>query len=140
MPKRKGDVFTVIESINNWFEASEHYTHSHSEHEGVPSGPEPNSNALTKLTVNGWVAECQELGNDEGSATTLSHVAPNRSDSSNGVGCRFELVEEEATGPRSDPQLASCTGEVVKPNGAPEATDSEESPAGGYGPGISGST
>ena len=41
MPKRKRDIFTVIESINDWFEASEQDTHSYSEYEGVSSGHEP---------------------------------------------------------------------------------------------------
>lgn len=138
MPKRKGDVFTVIESINNWFEANEQYTHSHSEHEGVPGGSEPNSNALTELIVNGWAAKCPEPSNDERFATTISHVAPNRSDSSDGVGCISELAEEEATCSTSDPKLVVCTGKAVKSKGAPEANDNEGDPAGGYGPGISG--
>ena len=94
---------------------------------------------LTQLTVNGWVAEGQEPGNNDGSATTLSHVAPNRLHSSDRVGHRSELGEEEVRVPRNDPQLVTGTGEVVKSQGAPTANGTEESPIGGYRPDISGS-
>ena len=60
MTKRKRDIFTVIESINNWFEASEPCTNSTADHEGVSSGPEHISDLGTSIMVNGWAAERPE--------------------------------------------------------------------------------
>ena len=47
-----------------WFEASEHYTNSTEDHKGVSNGSEHNSNIVTGLMVNDWVAECPEPAND----------------------------------------------------------------------------
>ena len=58
MTKRKRDVFTIIISINNWFEASEHYTNSTADHEGVSSGSDRITDPRTNITVNCQAAEC----------------------------------------------------------------------------------
>ena len=77
MTKRKRDIFIVIESINNWFKANEHYTNPTEDHEGVPSYPEPISDPVGSVTVNDWAAECLEPSNDTEPWDEVNHVASN---------------------------------------------------------------
>lgn len=137
MPKRKRDIFTVIESINNWFEASNQDSHSYSAHEGVSSGHETTGDTLNQLTVNGWVAEGQEPGTNDGSATTLSHVAPSRLHSSEGVGRPSDLEEGDVAVLRNDHQLVTGTGKAGTSQGTPAANGTPERPIAGYRPNIS---
>ena len=137
MPKRKRDIFTVIESINNWFEASNPDSHSSSAHEGVSSGHETTGDTLTQLTVNGWVAEGQKHGTNDKSATTLSHVAPSCSHSSEGVGRLAELDEGDVAVPRTDHQLVMGKGKAGTPQGAPTSNGAPKRPVDGYRPDIS---
>ena len=64
MTKRKRDIFTVIESINNWFEASEHSSIPTEDHQVAPIYPGPINAPSTKVTTNGWTAEGLDSGND----------------------------------------------------------------------------
>ena len=132
MTKRKRDIFTVIESINNWFDASDQYTKSTTDHEGVPIGTEHKGDALTGLTVNGWAAECSKLGNNEGVGSEVNHVSSAYSNSSDGLGVRSEVAKGAATCPPCDSQLAAGSGDAAMPKEGQGVNKGEEGLVGGY--------
>lgn len=57
MNKRKRDIFTVIESVYNWFEAGDHSTDPTTDHEGVCGVPNHITNLETSITVNRQAAK-----------------------------------------------------------------------------------
>ena len=134
MPKRKRDIFTVIESINNWFEASAQYTTSDREHEGIPSGFEPNGEAIAESKVDGWSAEDLGANGEGGSVSTVSLVASSCPDSSGQVRTRSELAGGAANCSTLEIHLELGNNEVAKPQGVPDDHGYEGRPLAGYDP------
>ena len=132
MPKRKRDVFTVIESINNWFEASAQYTTSDREQEGIPSRSEPKGEAIAESNVCGWSAE--ELGSngDGGSVSSVSLVASNCPDRGGQVETRSELARGTANYPTLEIQLELGKNEVTEPQEVSDDHGYEGGPSAGY--------
>ena len=57
MTKRKRDIFTIIESINNWLEASEPTTNTIEGSEGDTGNLGTIRTSSDSITTNGWVVE-----------------------------------------------------------------------------------
>ena len=134
MTKRKRDIFTVIESINNWFEASEHYTRPAEDHEGASSRLGPISDPTTIVTTNDWAAKCLDSGNDAEPWAEVSHVASNCPSDNNEVRVQSEVVGRLATRPKADSQLAVGIGGGTESRNRREAIRNEGSPVDGHGP------
>lgn len=61
MTKWKRDIFTVIDSINNWFEASAHNTSPLEDPEGDANHLENSSTSADQVTAKGLVAEVPQV-------------------------------------------------------------------------------
>ena len=134
MPKRKRDTFIVIESINNWFEASAQYTTSDREHEGIPSGSEPNGEAIAESKIDGWSAEDLGSNGEGGSVSSVSLVASNCPDSGGQVETRSKLAGGAANYPTLKIQLELGNNEVVEPQRVPDDHGYGGRPSAGYDP------
>ena len=62
MTKRKREIFTVIESKNNWFEASDSITHTAESAEGSTGWLLASDTSSDSITTNDWGVE--ESGSD----------------------------------------------------------------------------
>lgn len=92
MTKGKRDIFTVIESINNWFEAGEHYTNPPVDHEGSCS----NSERTTGLEI------CPEIdAQAAGSGISATHT-----EVSDKVGCKSPNCHPGHVGSEVIPELS----------------------------------
>ena len=81
MTKRKRDVFTIIESINNWFECSDQPTVAATDSEGSHSRSEQRSSPESRATATDWAAATAEavegpLPGEEASHVALGHTGP----------------------------------------------------------------
>ena len=134
MTKRKRDIFTVIESINNRFEASEHYASPIEDHKGSPSCLGPLNTQATKVTTNGWTAEGLDSGNDAEPWTKDIHVASNYTSDNTDIRTQSEVAVSSATRSKADSQLAGRIGEGTDPEDSPGVCSDGGSPADGHNP------
>lgn len=125
MTKRKRDVFTVIESINNWFEASENRTTSTADPEGDSSGSEHINNPGANTTVNDWAAASPETVSDAGPWEEAGHMASGNTK----LEVRPEVAEGAATYTADGSRVSKGIG---------WGTKEEEGSTGTSGPGSSG--
>ena len=78
MTKRKRDIFTVIESINNWFEAIEPNTNTSEGPEGEAVGLGAIGTSSDHITTHSGVAEVAGSDYTEGPWIETVQVAPNQ--------------------------------------------------------------
>ena len=95
MTKRKRDVFTVIESINNWFEASENSTTPTTDLEEKPRCFEHIRSSRSEVTVTNWAAASTEAVGGSVPWEEAGHVALSRAE----LETRFEVARESTTYP-----------------------------------------
>ena len=127
MTKRKRDIFTVIESINNWFEAGEPTTHTTEDHEGDNGNRGAIGASSDLATTNGWLEERAFPSNDPkprpeafqlASSHTSAIIDPSREAE---VAAKSTSTPEVATrwaaGPSSVPGLGFDQGEGDREGG-----------------------
>ena len=131
MTKRKRDIFTVIESINNWFEASEHNTSTSEDPEGNVNHLVANSASSDRLTVNGLSAETSRPADTLVPCAEALHVSSHPNCTSIGPGPQSEVADRLIPASEASYLSAAEVGHV------PTTDDSHEGaqPA-GYSPGT----
>ena len=127
MTKRKRDIFTVIKSINNWFEASEHNATASEDHEGEISCLGTIGTPAASVTINGWTVEGVESGNDtEPSTCTSDNTKP---------GNQSEVEGHPVPCPEVAQPLAVVTGYVTGSGYSQGSGSDEGGQVNGYKPG-----
>ena len=101
MTKRKRDIFTVIESINNWFEASELNTTTSDGPEGHTNHPITTQGSSNSLTVGDLGAGTSRPADHLGPSAKASHVANSPNGTGIGPGPRPEVAEPLITAPEA---------------------------------------
>ena len=127
MTKRKRDIFTVIKSINNWFEASEHNATASEDHEGEVCCHGTIGTSAASVTTNGWTAEGVESGNDTEPPTCTSD--------STEPGNRSEVGGHPVACPEAALPLAVVIGYVTGPEYSQGSGSNKGGQANGYKPG-----
>ena len=127
MTKRKRDIFTVIESINNWFEASEPTTNVIEGSEGEASSPRVIGTSSDPTTNQIVAAELAGSISNEGLWTEAVQVVPNHRHE----GIERQSQAEVAASSSLSPRVAAATGYGSGPKG-----DQENSHRDGYHAGI----
>lgn len=120
MTKRKRNVFTVIESIDNWFEAGKCSTDPTADHEGVFGVPNCVTNLGTSITVNRQVVEDPNLVSDPEQWVEVGHESPSCLPISVQVEVQSKLAKGAASWTANGPRL---------PTGTEGGTKDEEGPA-----------
>ena len=134
MTKRKRDIFTVIESINNWFEASEPTTNTFEGPEGDTGCLGTIGTSSDHLTTNGWDAEGAGSDNDSEPWTEAAQVAPNHTHEGTGLRPRSEVAASSSPSPKVSPPLTAETGCIPGPEDRQRGCNREGVQATGYHP------
>ena len=113
MTKRKRDVFTVIESINNWFEASKHYTNPTPDLEGFSGNSDCTTNPGTSTKIDCQTAKSCTPVSDTEHGDEAGHEPPNFPPNHAGLEVRSELAREAASWATDGPRLATRTKKVA---------------------------
>ena len=131
MTKRKRDSFTVIESINNWFEASEPTTNVTEGSEGEASSPKVVGTSSDPIANHIVAAELAGSISNEGPWTEAVQVVPNHSHEGIERQPQAEVAASSSLSPRVAAPLAATTGYGSDPGG-----DQENPHRDGYQAGI----
>ena len=94
MTKRKRDIFTVIKSINNWFESSEHCTNPSFDHGCSTSRSELNTESGTSLESSYSVVRSHPTVGNWEHEDEVGYRSPNRSSSHVGLQVESEVARE----------------------------------------------
>ena len=93
MTKRKRDIFTVIESINNWFEASAHNTSPLEDSKGDANHLVTSSASSDQVTANGLAVEISRSANTSEPWAEAFYVSSHSNRSSIGSGPQAEVAD-----------------------------------------------
>ena len=96
MTKRKRDIFTVIESINNWFEANEHCTDFPPDNEGSAIGSDLNTELGASPEINCPAVGSRPPVGNQGHSGEVGYGFPDGSPSHVGVKVESEVAAEAA--------------------------------------------
>ena len=138
MTKRRRDIFTVIESINNWFEASEHNKILTEDHPGTSSSPESTNAPVTNVPTNGCVAKVLGSVGDAEPWATDNHVSPTGIRAGNEHGAQSKVANGSAIWPQVAIPLAVKTRAGTVPGEIPGGCSDVGSPTDKYNPGNEG--
>ena len=114
MTKRKRDIFTVIESINNWFEASEHYTNLPSDHEDSSSNSNRTTGPGTRIEIDCQAAESGTPTIHTEHSHEAGYKSPNCHPGHVGLEVTSELAREITNRPSDGPRSATRTKRVAE--------------------------
>ena len=135
MTKRKRDIFTIIESINNWLEASEPTTNTIEGSEGDTGNLGTIHTSSDSITTNGWVVEGVGPDNNAKPWTEAVQLASNRNHGGTDLGLKVEVAANSIPEPKVSTQWAAVSGSVPGPevsqgNGDREGGQATEYPQG----------
>ena len=136
MTKRKRDIFTVIESINNSFEASEHNTNTSEDPEGNVNHLVVNSVSSDPVTVNGLNAEISRSADTLVPCAEALHVSSHPSCTSIGRGPQSEVADRLIPASEASYPSAAGAGHVPATEGSPRDDSHEGAQPTGYSPGT----
>ena len=130
MTKRKREIFTVIESINNWFEASDSITHTAEGSEGGAGWFLTSDTSSDSITTNGCGVE--EAGSDHHTepGTEAAQLASDCNQGGADVVLAAEVAANSLNHTKASTQGAAVPGSVPNLEGSPEGRDT------GYYPGT----
>ena len=131
MTKRKRDIFTVIESINNWFEASDPTTNVTEGSEGETSGPRAVGTSSDSIVNHIVAAELTESIPNNGIWAEAAQVVPSHHHEGIKQQPHTEVATSSSFTPRAAAPLAAPTGYGSEPRG-----DQEDPHLAGYQAGI----
>ena len=136
MTKRKRDIFTVIESINNWFEANKHDTNTSEDPEGNANHLVASSASSDPVTVNGLNAKISRSADTLELCAEALHVSSHPSCTSTGPGPQSEVAD--CLIPASEASYPSAVGAGYVPatEGSPRDSSHEGAQPTGYSPGT----
>ena len=129
MTKRKRDIFTVIESINIWFEANEHCTDFPPNNEGSAIGSDLNTELGANPEINCPAVGSRPPVGNQGHNGEVGYGFPDGSPSHVGVKVESEVAAEAAN------RAANGSRLVARAEGIPEY---EKGVTSEDGPGSSG--
>ena len=109
MTKRKRDIFTVIESINNWFESSEHCTNPSFDHGCSTSRSELNTESGTSSESSCPVVKSHPTVGNREHEDEVGYRSPNRSPSHVGLQVEYEVAREATNWAEDGPRLPTET-------------------------------
>ena len=131
MTKRKRDIFTIIESINKWFEASESNTNTLEDPEDKTNLLIANNGSSDSLTVNGLSVESSRPAEILIPGAEASHVSPHPNCTSIRPGPRSEVADPLISVSEAPYPPAAEVGHV-----AATGDSHERGQPAGYSPGI----
>ena len=131
MTKHKRDIFTVIESINNWFEASEPTTNTKGSEVAIGNLGTIDTSSDSIMT-NGWVVEGVGPDNDAEPWTEAVQLASNRNHRGTDLGLKAEVAASSIPKPKVSTQWAAVPGSVPGPKVSQGNGDREGGQANGY--------
>ena len=134
MTKRKRDIFTVIDSINNWFEASAHNTSPLQDSEGDADHLVNSSTSADQVPANGLVAEIPRSTNTSEPWAEAFYVPSHSSDSSIGPGPQAEVGDRLIPAFEALHPPAAGAGYIPAPEGSTKDISHERVQTTGYNP------
>ena len=106
MTKRKSNIFTVAESVTNWFEASNHNPISTKENEEVVSRPGSSRAPVARTAINRWAADPLEVISDSEPRVVVGKGCVNWAEANAGSTVRSEVGTGTTTWPVANNQSA----------------------------------
>ena len=142
MTKRKRDIFTVIESINNWFEASDPTTNTTEDPKGDTGNLGTIGTSSDSITTNGWVVEGAGPDNDAEPWAEAVQLGSNHTHGGTDLGLEAEVAASSILAPEASTQWAARPGsvpglEVIQGEGDREGGQTTGYPQGTVNEGIS---
>ena len=125
MTKQKRNIFTVIESINNWFEASEPTTNTTEGSEGEASSLRVIGTSSDPIKNHSGVVELAGSTSNEGPWTEVAQVAPSQRHEGIERQPQAEVAASSSLSPRVAAPLAAVTGYGSGPEGEHESSHQE---------------
>ena len=123
MTKRKREILTAIESINEWFETSDPITHAAESAEGSTGWSLTNDPLPDLVTTNGW--EVVESGSDPNTELRVEafQVVPGCGQVAADMGLAADVAASSSLQTTHYTQLAAMSGSGPATEGSPEAHD-----------------